>query len=172
MLTNNIYVDKFLEATVRGKADGKLQAMTTTIVIIAIERFGEEKKAFGTPYAKNHRAVNIHNITQEMEALSRIHFWDRICNFFTPHLHDINNFQLIFMTTGVLVRILSEHLFTVQFTTSKPNCILDFYKQRLIGSKCTNVISPIQCCDKLLWFILLIYRAPKGRWTKKTNKHL
>ena len=53
-----------------GEADRKLRAMTTIIVSIAAERFGEEeKKSSGTSYSKNQRAVRIHNIRQEMKAL-------------------------------------------------------------------------------------------------------
>jgi len=45
-------VDQILE--VRGDADGKLRAMTTIIVSIAAEWFGEEeKKGSRTPYSKN-----------------------------------------------------------------------------------------------------------------------
>ena len=63
-------VDQILEATVKGGADRKLQAMTTIIVSIAAERFGEEvKKSSETTYSKNQRAVRIHNIRQEMKAL-------------------------------------------------------------------------------------------------------
>ena len=63
-------VDQILEATVKGGADRKLQAMTTIIVSIAAERFGEAvKKSSGTTYSKNQRAVRIHNIRQEMKAL-------------------------------------------------------------------------------------------------------
>lgn len=63
-------VDQILEVTVKGEADRKLQAMTTIIVSIAAERFGEEeKKSSGTTYSKNQRAVRIHNIRQEMKAL-------------------------------------------------------------------------------------------------------
>ncbi|XP_061925310.1 uncharacterized protein LOC133664585 [Entelurus aequoreus] len=63
-------VDQILEATAKGEADGKLQAMTTIIVSIAAERFGEEeKRSSGTTYSKNHRAIRIHNIRQEMKAL-------------------------------------------------------------------------------------------------------
>ncbi|XP_061896514.1 uncharacterized protein LOC133645675 [Entelurus aequoreus] len=44
--------------------------MTTIIVSIAAERFGEEeKRSSGTTYSKNHRAIRIHNIRQEMKAL-------------------------------------------------------------------------------------------------------
>ncbi|XP_061905517.1 uncharacterized protein LOC133651562 [Entelurus aequoreus] len=44
--------------------------MTTIIVSIAAERFGEEeKRSSGTTYSKNHRAIRIHKIRQEMKAL-------------------------------------------------------------------------------------------------------
>ena len=62
-------VDQILEAMAKGEADRKLRAMTTIIVSIAAERFGEEKKSSGTSYSKNQRAVRIHNIRQEMKAL-------------------------------------------------------------------------------------------------------
>ena len=63
-------VDQILEVSVKGGADRKLQAMTTIIVSIAAERFGEEeKKSSGTIYSKNQRAVRLHNIRQEMKAL-------------------------------------------------------------------------------------------------------
>lgn len=63
-------VDHILEATAKGEADRKLQALTTIIVSIAAERFGEEeKKTVTTTYSKNQRAVKIHNIRQEMKAL-------------------------------------------------------------------------------------------------------
>ena len=56
-------VDQILEAMAKGEADRKLQAMTTIIVSIAAERFGEEEKLRpGTSCAKNQRAVKIHNI--------------------------------------------------------------------------------------------------------------
>ena len=57
-------------ARAKGEADRKLQAMTTIIVSIAAERFGEEeKKSSGSSYSKNQRAVRIHNIRQEMKVL-------------------------------------------------------------------------------------------------------
>eukprot|EP00064_Thunnus_orientalis_P001631 superscaffoldBa00000112_g1634 len=63
-------VNQILEATVTGEDDEKLQAMTTIIVSIAAEWFGEEeKKGSRTPYLKNQRAVRIHNIGQEMKVL-------------------------------------------------------------------------------------------------------
>ncbi|XP_028310814.1 uncharacterized protein LOC114468234 [Gouania willdenowi] len=63
-------VDQILEATVKGEADRKLQGLTTIIVSIAAERFGEEeKKRSGTTYSKNQRAVRIHNIRKEMKVL-------------------------------------------------------------------------------------------------------
>ncbi len=40
-------VNQILEATVKGEADGKLQAMTTIIVSMGAERFGEEEKMEG-----------------------------------------------------------------------------------------------------------------------------
>ncbi|XP_063054019.1 uncharacterized protein LOC134448252 [Engraulis encrasicolus] len=44
--------------------------MTTIIVTMAAERFGEEeKKAPGTPYIKNHRAEKIHLLRWEMKVL-------------------------------------------------------------------------------------------------------
>ncbi|KAJ8386340.1 hypothetical protein AAFF_G00174370 [Aldrovandia affinis] len=50
-------VDQILEAMAKGEANRKLQAMTTIIVSIAAERFGEEeKKSSGTSYSKNQRA--------------------------------------------------------------------------------------------------------------------
>ncbi|XP_061093280.1 uncharacterized protein LOC133125737 [Conger conger] len=67
-------VDQILEATAKGEADGKLQVMTTIVVSIAAERFGEEeKKSSGTPYTKNQRAVKIHNIRQEVKTLKSQH---------------------------------------------------------------------------------------------------
>ena len=64
-------VDQILEATAKGEADRKLQVMTSTIVSIAAERFGEqeEKKSSTTPYSMNQRAVKIHNIRQEIKSL-------------------------------------------------------------------------------------------------------
>ena len=63
-------VNKILEGMAKGEADKKLQVMTTTIVSIAAERFGEEeKKSSRTSYSMNQRAVRIHNIRQEMKAL-------------------------------------------------------------------------------------------------------
>ena len=54
-------VDQILEATAKGEADRKLQVMTSTIVSIAAERFGEEeKKSSTTLYSMNQRAVKIH----------------------------------------------------------------------------------------------------------------
>ncbi|KAK0151167.1 hypothetical protein N1851_007647 [Merluccius polli] len=50
-------VDQILEGMAKGEADKKLQVMTTTIVNIAAERFGEvEKKSSGTAYSMNKRA--------------------------------------------------------------------------------------------------------------------
>lgn len=67
-------VDQILEAMAKGGADRKLQAMTTVIVNIAAERFGEEeKKSSGTSYSKNQRAVKIHNIRKEMKAVKSQH---------------------------------------------------------------------------------------------------
>ena len=47
--------------------------MTTIIVTVAAERFGEEKKSSGTSYSNNQRAVKIHNIRKEMKALKYQH---------------------------------------------------------------------------------------------------
>ncbi|XP_053332775.1 uncharacterized protein LOC128506382 [Clarias gariepinus] len=63
-------VDQMLEITTKGEADRKLQVMTTIIVSIAAERFGEEeKRSSGTSYIKNQRAAKIHDIRKEMKAL-------------------------------------------------------------------------------------------------------
>lgn len=47
-------VNQILEATVKGEADGKLQAMTTIIVSMGAKRFGKEEKSMRTPYSKNY----------------------------------------------------------------------------------------------------------------------
>ncbi|KAL7836371.1 hypothetical protein AOLI_G00276550 [Acnodon oligacanthus] len=58
----------------KGEAERKLQAMTTIIVSIAAEQFGkEEEKSSRTSYAKNQRAMKIHNIRKEMKALKSQH---------------------------------------------------------------------------------------------------
>ncbi|KAF7643274.1 hypothetical protein LDENG_00242440 [Lucifuga dentata] len=63
-------VNQILEVTVKREVGRKLQAMTTIIVSIAAERFGEEgKKSPRISYSMNQRAMRIHNIRQEMKAL-------------------------------------------------------------------------------------------------------
>lgn len=72
MLTSQVDedVNQILKAMVKGEADGKLQAMTTIIVSMGAEGFGEEEgKSMRTFYSKNHRVVRIHNIRQENRAL-------------------------------------------------------------------------------------------------------
>lgn len=60
-------VDQILEAMAKGGANRKLHAMTTIIVSIPAERFGEEeKKSSGTSYSKYQRALKIHNIRMLM----------------------------------------------------------------------------------------------------------
>lgn len=66
-------VNQILEAMAKGAANRKLQAMTTIIVSIASERFGEEKKSSGTSYSKNQKSMKIHNIRKEMKALKSQH---------------------------------------------------------------------------------------------------
>ena len=59
-------VDQILGGLAKGEADRKLPVMTTTIISIAAEWFGEvEKKISGTTYSMNQRAVRIHNIRWE-----------------------------------------------------------------------------------------------------------
>lgn len=65
-------VDQILEATTKGEASQKLQAMTAIIVGLAAERFGEEeRKSPQASYCKNQRAEKIHNIRAEMKVLKR-----------------------------------------------------------------------------------------------------
>lgn len=48
--------------------------MTTMVISFAQDRFGgEEQRATQTPYIKNHRAVKIHNIHQELKPLKKQH---------------------------------------------------------------------------------------------------
>ncbi len=69
----DIDVDQILEATMRGDVDRKMQAMTTILVSIAAERFGEEVKEGGSKgsHLKNQREERIHNIRQEMKTLKQ-----------------------------------------------------------------------------------------------------
>lgn len=66
-------VDQILEATGKGDVNRKLQDMTTIIVSLGAELFGEKegKKGGKGPHTNNKREVKIHNIRQEMKTLKR-----------------------------------------------------------------------------------------------------
>lgn len=67
-------VDRVLEASAKGEVERKLQAMTTIIISLAQERFGEQdKKPPRSTYTMNQRAVKIHKIRQELKSLKRQH---------------------------------------------------------------------------------------------------
>ncbi|XP_051969484.1 LOW QUALITY PROTEIN: uncharacterized protein LOC127634119 [Xyrauchen texanus] len=69
----DIDVDQILETTIRGDVNRKLQAMTTIIISIAYERFGEEVNEGGSKvsHSNNQCEERIHNIRQEMKILKR-----------------------------------------------------------------------------------------------------
>ncbi|KAK7915663.1 hypothetical protein WMY93_011424 [Mugilogobius chulae] len=66
-------VDQILEATGKGDVDKKLLSLTTMIVNIGAERFGQEERKEPSigGHPMNKREIKIHNIRQEMKSLRR-----------------------------------------------------------------------------------------------------
>lgn len=63
-------VDTILQATAKGQVEQRPKTMTTMIVSLAIEGFGQEEKRTTKPlYTKNNRANKIQQLRQELKSL-------------------------------------------------------------------------------------------------------
>ncbi|KAL3972927.1 tetraspanin-7 [Sarotherodon galilaeus] len=63
-------IDTILQATAKGQVEQGLTTMTTMIVSLAVERFGQEEKWTAKPlYTLNNRANKIHQLRQELKSL-------------------------------------------------------------------------------------------------------
>lgn len=63
-------VDTILQATAKGQVEQRIKTMTTMIVSLAVERFGQEEKRTAKPlYTLNNKANKIHQLRQELKSL-------------------------------------------------------------------------------------------------------
>lgn len=65
-------MNQVLEVTAKGDVDDRLKTMTTVIVSIAAERFGNEvPKRAPSAYTISHRARRIQRLREELKLLKR-----------------------------------------------------------------------------------------------------